>query len=88
MSARKPPAASPPLTITDRTCDTETGFERRSWKRALVELGVPHAKVGRHIVCRADDWLAALDRRTGAAHPPALTDTEVIELAARKRGAR
>ncbi len=74
------------LSITDRTCFELTGFEARSWKLALVDLAVPHGRVGRRTICRAADWDAAVARRTGAA-PSAYDEGAIIELAAR-RGSR
>jgi hypothetical protein len=78
------------LTITDRTCKALTGFDARPWKVALVALKVPHFKVGHRTVCRADDWLAAVSRATGAdaATPrPAPSADDFVERAAGK-GAR
>jgi hypothetical protein len=56
-----------PLSITDRTCEVLTGFGPRPWRLALVELGVPHCRVGRRTVCAADAWLAAIAHASGAA---------------------
>jgi hypothetical protein len=55
-----------PLSITDRNCDALTGFAPRAWRKALVSMQVPHTKVGRKTICRADDWLAAISHRAGA----------------------
>jgi hypothetical protein len=70
------------ITITDQTCHAQCGLARRSWLRALVKLGVPHAHVGRRTVCLASDWVAAIGRQTGSTlKHEALTDAEVIARA-------
>jgi hypothetical protein len=55
-----------PLSITDRNCDALTGLAPRGWRKALVTMQVPHTKVGRKTICRADDWLASISRQAGA----------------------
>jgi hypothetical protein len=81
--ARKPSAATAPaLTITSDNCKPLTGFDRRPWLRALVQLRVPHCRIGRRTVCTASDWLAAIDRATGKTWNRA----DVIAAANRKGG--
>jgi excisionase family DNA binding protein len=55
-----------PLSITDRTCDALAGLAPRGWRKALVAMQVPHAKVGGKTICRSDDWLAAISHQAGA----------------------
>jgi hypothetical protein len=86
-AAVKPPVVAP-VTLTDQTCRPATGFARRSWLRALVALNVPHARVGRRVVCRADDWAAAISRAAGAVPQPAALDDDAIVAAASRRGGK
>lgn len=76
-----------PATITDRTCRVVTGLDARPWRRALVELDVPHVRVGRRTVCSAAAWLAAIDRASGTPvrATTAPTRGEIIALAAGRR---
>lgn len=53
------------LSITDRNCDALTGLAPRGWRKALISMQVPHTRVGRRTICRADDWLAAISRQAG-----------------------
>jgi hypothetical protein len=80
--AVKPPAA--PVSISDRNCLEATGLAPRAWRRALVELNIPHARVGRRTVCTVGAWLAAIERASGAASRPASAHTrvEIVALAA------
>jgi len=68
------PPAEPPkpvaaLTLTAANCFAATGYKPRSWKRALKRLDVPHGTLAGRTICRADDWVAAIDRVTGRKAP-------------------
>ncbi len=83
--------ANTPLTVADTTesCEALTGLPPHLWRRALVELSVPHARVGRRTLCLAADWLAAVQRRSGVEPSGAeRTEAEIVQLAARGRGRR
>ena len=54
------------LSITERNCDALTGLSPSAWRKALVAMQVPHAKVGRKTICRSDDWLSAISLRAEA----------------------
>lgn len=70
------------VSITDRTCLTETGLTPRAWRRALDELRVPHAKVGRRTVCTARAWTDAIERASGVELAPVvLSDDEFLARA-------
>lgn len=65
-SAREPRVEGAwPVTISDRSCAALTGLSARAWRTALRTLAVPHAKIGRRLVCTAASWRAAVDRRAG-----------------------
>ena len=65
-----PPRPGPsPVTITDQTCAAATGLEPRTWKRRLVDWGVPHGRVGRRTLCLASDWASAVARVIGRKTP-------------------
>jgi hypothetical protein len=48
------------VTVTDRTCAHVLGLEPRCFRSLVSSRKVPHAVVGRRIVARIDDVLAAL----------------------------
>ena len=82
-------ALAAPVTISDATAPATTGLTPRQWRAALRTLGVPHTKIGRRTVCRADAWLAAIDRASGVAaeHASAPWDEQATIVAA-ARGSR
>ena len=51
-----------PLAVTDRTCAAVLGIEPRVFRELLVRESVSHARLGRRVVARVEDVLAALDR--------------------------
>jgi len=53
------------LTVTDRTCAAVLGLEPRVFRQLLISAKIPHARIGRRVVARADLVLAALDRLAG-----------------------
>ncbi len=60
-STRARPTASlavAPATVTDRTAPLVLG----AYREFVTRLAVPHARIGRRIVARVDDVLAAFDR--------------------------
>ncbi len=60
-----------PVTVTDRTCAAVLGLEPRVYRELVTRVRIPHATIGRRIVARVDDMLAALDRMAeGAAATP------------------
>lgn len=88
--APRPPRAGQPvgaITISDLTCLAACGYEPRAWRAVLVELRVPHAKIGRRTVCRASDWLDAVDRVSGRGEP-AWDEAATIARMAGKAGAK
>ena len=64
MKASVVPAAS--VTISDATALPTTGLTPRQFRAALRRLGVPHVRLGRRTLCRADAWSEAIDRAAGA----------------------
>lgn len=72
MSARKlaerdtSTLAVHPVTVTDRTCAAVVGLEPRAFREAVARLKIPHAMLGRRMVVRVADFLAALDRVAAA----------------------
>lgn len=51
-----------PVTVTDRTCAAVLGLEPRVYRELVTRARIPHATIGRRVVTRVDDVLAALDR--------------------------
>jgi hypothetical protein len=82
--ARSLAPGAAPLTITDRTCLEICGLEARPWKRALVELRVPYARLGHRTIARGDDWLAAIDGRSGR-DAPVRSDDEIVRAVLARR---
>jgi hypothetical protein len=72
-----------PVTISDRSSRELTGLEPRAWRRALVDLAVPHVRIGRRTICTATAWTAAIDRASGATAAPAPSHSraELVALA-------
>ena len=90
MTARVAPSAvyaTVPVTISDRSCLAATGLAPRPWVRALVTLQVPHARVGRRVLCSAIAWAAAVDRAAGIDDENQIALDE-NELVARVTGSR
>jgi hypothetical protein len=50
------------VTVTDRTCAAVLGLEPRVYRELVSRGRIRHATIGRRIVTRVDDVLAALDR--------------------------
>jgi hypothetical protein len=50
-----------PATVTDRTAHLVLGLEPRSFRVLVASCGVRHVRVGRRLLARVDDILAALD---------------------------
>jgi hypothetical protein len=59
-----------PVTVTDRTSALVLGIEPRAYRAFVVRERIPHARLGRRIVARIEDILAALDRLAGKIEPP------------------
>jgi hypothetical protein len=51
-----------PATVTDRSAPAVLGLEERAYRELVARERVPHALVGRRVVARVEDVLAALDR--------------------------
>ena len=62
-----------PATVTDRTCAAVLGLEPRAYRAWLAAAGIPHARIGRRVVARVDDVLAAVTRLAST------TTTNVVE---------
>jgi hypothetical protein len=84
-----------PATVTDRTAPLVLGLEPRVYRELVRAESIPHALVGRRLVCRVDDVLAALDLLAGAtettdeaeAPPPRRTGDRLLALIGRERAA-
>jgi hypothetical protein len=48
------------VTVTDRTCALVLGLEPRVFRELVAREQIPHAVVGRRIVCRVEDVISAL----------------------------
>jgi hypothetical protein len=87
-------AATCVLLITAKNCEPVTGIEWRVFRRDMTARGVPIYQIGKKLVIRADDALAALDgsERSVAPTPTEdLTDDQqraamLAELGLRGRG--
>ncbi len=81
-----------PVTITDRTAPLVLGLEPRAYRELVTRFRVPHARIGRRIVARVEDVLAAFDRisreRDDAESDPADFETadDLLRLLGRTRG--
>lgn len=69
MKARRPlrPTATSalavaPVTCTDRTAPIVFGLEPRVFRGLLARQQVPHARLGKRVIARVEDVLAAIDR--------------------------
>jgi hypothetical protein len=51
-----------PVTVTDRTAPLVLGLEPRAYRELVTRWRVPHARIGRRVVARVEDVLAAFDR--------------------------
>ena len=58
--------ALPAVVISDQTAFAVVGLDARQFRRFLRENNVAHTTVHRHPLARLDDFLAALDRLSGA----------------------
>jgi hypothetical protein len=56
-----------PATVTDRTCAAVTGLEPRAFCELVSREKIPHARIGRRVVVRLDDFLAAVARLSSVA---------------------
>ncbi len=51
-----------PATVTDLTSAIVLGLEARPYRELLAREHVPHARIGKRVIARVEDVLAALDR--------------------------
>jgi hypothetical protein len=79
--------AATPLAVSDATALAVVGLTPRQFRRFVAEAGIPHAKVGRRTLVRADALLEALDRLSGASPRPSAWD-EAAVVASAARGAK
>jgi hypothetical protein len=81
-----------PATVTDRTAPLVLGLEPRAYRELVSRLHVPHARIGRRVVARVDDVLAAFDRiarADGAVEPEApAADFDTADDVLRRLGRR
>lgn len=75
------------LTVSDATSLESLGLTGRQFRKFLKEHNVPHARVGRRTIARADLVLAAIDHMSGGAPRPAPTWDEGATVAAAARKA-
>lgn len=79
-----PPSTA--LVVSDKSAPEQLGLSGRQFLAFVRALSVPHVKVGRRVLARADAILAAIDRGAGIAPAPAWSADECVERAATRRG--
>jgi hypothetical protein len=50
------------VAITDRSCAAVLGLEPRAYRELVARERIPHVRLGRRVVVRVADIIAALDR--------------------------
>lgn len=58
-----------PATVTDRTCAVVLGLDPPTFRPFLKSQGIPHVHIGRRVIARVDDVLAAISRLSEARAP-------------------
>lgn len=71
-----------PVTVTDRTCAAVLGLEPRVFRAWLMAANVPHAHIGRRVVARVDDVLAALRNAPAPTAAPEADDEDAVPTTA------
>jgi hypothetical protein len=56
-----------PACVSDRTAPAVLGLEPRTFREWVAREGIPAARIGKRVVVRLQDALAALDRASGRA---------------------
>jgi hypothetical protein len=86
-----------PATVSDRTAPLVLGLEPRVYRDLVARLRIRHARLGRRVIARVEDVLAALDRIAEAhdampeASPEPVGDEpepETVDQVLRRQGRR